>query len=67
MKEKTKDILIRALKTFAQTAGSCLIAELSGVDLFAADGAFWSGLLISALAAGLSAAMNLLAVALTGK
>lgn len=60
MKEKIKDILLRAGKTFVQTAGSCLIAGLSGVDLFApeTDGAFWTALLLSALAAGLSAVWN---------
>ncbi len=59
MKEKTGDILLRALKTFVQTAGSCLIAGLVDADLFSTDGAFWTGLLLSSLAAGLSAVMNL--------
>ncbi|MBO2516058.1 MAG: hypothetical protein CW338_02105 [Clostridiales bacterium] len=57
-REKWKDILVRAGKTFAQTALGCLIAGLSGADIFSADGAFWKGLLLSSLAAGLSAAWN---------
>lgn len=57
-KEKAKDILLRAAKTFAQTALGCLIAGLAGADLFSAGGAFWKGLLLSSLSAGLSAAWN---------
>ena len=57
-KEKAKDILLRAAKTFAQTALGCLIAGLAGADLFTAGGAFWKGLLLSSLSAGLSAAWN---------
>ena len=57
-KEKAKDILLRAAKTFAQTALGCLIAGLAGADLFSARGAFWKGLLLSSLSAGLSAAWN---------
>lgn len=45
-----KDVLIRAIKTFAQTAASYLIAALGGVDFF--DGSkgktFWVGLGLSA-------------------
>ena len=55
-----KDVLIRAVKTFVQTAGSYLIASLAGVNFF--DGnhgkAFWVGLALSAGAAGLSAVWN---------
>ena len=57
-KEKAKDILLRAAKTFAQTALGRLIAGLAGADLFSAGGAFWKGLLLSSLSAGLSAAWN---------
>lgn len=57
-KEKAKDILLRSAKTFAQTALGCLIAGLAGADLFSAGGAFWKGLLLSSLSAGLSAAWN---------
>ncbi len=52
-----KDIAIRALKTFWQSAVAYLVATLStGVDLFERD--VIGGLLIGALAAGLSASWN---------
>lgn len=55
-----KDVLIRAFKTFAQTAASYLIAALGGVDFF--DGSkgktFWVGLALAAGSAGLSAVWN---------
>lgn len=53
----TKDIAIRAVKTFWQSAIAYLVAALStGVDLF--EGEVISGLLIGALAAGISASWN---------
>ena len=53
----TKDVAIRALKTFWQSAIAYLVAALStGVDLF--EGEVISGLLIGALAAGISASWN---------
>ena len=54
----TKDIAIRALKTFWQSAVAYLVATLStqGVDLF--EGDVIGGLLIGALAAGISASWN---------
>ena len=53
----TKDIAIRALKTFWQSAVAYLVAALStGVDLF--EGEVIGGLLIGALAAGISASWN---------
>ena len=53
----TKDVAIRALKTFWQSAIAYLVATLStGVDLF--EGEVISGLLIGALAAGVSASWN---------
>lgn len=53
----TKDIAIRALKTFWQSAIAYLVAALStGVDLF--EGDMIGGLLIGALAAGISASWN---------
>ena len=52
-----KDIAIRALKTFWQASIAYLVAALStGVDLF--EGEVISGLLIGALAAGISASWN---------
>lgn len=52
-----KDIAIRALKTFWQSAVAYIVAALStGVDLF--EGEVISGLLIGALAAGISASWN---------
>ena len=53
----SKDVAIRALKTFWQSAIAYLVASLStGVDLF--EGEVIGGLLIGALAAGISAAWN---------
>lgn len=55
-----KDVFDRAFKTFIQAALSYLITALAGVNF--CDGstteAFWIGLGISALAAGLSAMWN---------
>ena len=52
-----KDIIVRALKTFWQSGIAYFVAALStGVDLF--EGEVISGLLIGALAAGLSASWN---------
>ena len=52
-----EDIAIRALKTFWQSAIAYLVAALStGVDLF--EGEVIGGLLIGALAAGISASWN---------
>ena len=52
-----KDVAIRALKTFWQSAIAFLVASLSqGVDLF--EGEVIGGVLIGALAAGISAAWN---------
>ena len=54
-----KDVGIRALKTFAQTAASYLITNLAGVNFFGSmSDTFWVGLALSAGAAGLSAAWN---------
>lgn len=53
----SKDIAVRALKTFWQSAIAYLVASLStGVDLF--EGEVIGGLFIGALAAGLSASWN---------
>ena len=52
-----KDVAIRALKTFWQSAAAYLVASIAqGVDLF--EGEVIGGLLIGALAAGLSASWN---------
>ena len=53
----TKDVARRAVKTFWQSAIAYLVASLSqGVDLF--EGDVIGGLLIGALAAGISASWN---------
>ena len=54
-----KDVFVRALKTFVETALSFLIAALSGID-FTGDHTttFWVGIALSAGAAGLSAVWN---------
>jgi hypothetical protein len=53
-----KDVAIRALKTFWQSAVAYLVATLStqGVDLFERE--VIGGILIGALAAGISASWN---------
>ncbi len=57
-----KDIIIRALKTLAQTFISLLIASLAGVNMFASDVGenFWIGVLLSAVAGAVSAAWNVI-------
>ena len=53
----TKDVAIRALKTFWQSAIAYLVASLAqGIDLF--EGEVIAGILIGALAAGISASWN---------
>ena len=55
----TKDVVVRALKTFWQSAVAYLVAALStqGVEVLEREGVL-GGLLIGALAAGLSASWN---------
>lgn len=57
-----KDVGIRALKTFVQTFVSTIIAAIGGVDFFAAgkNESFWIGLGLSAGAAAISAAWNII-------
>lgn len=54
-----KDVLVRALKTFWQSAIAYLVAALStqGVEVLEREGVL-GGLLIGALAAGISASWN---------
>ena len=56
---KTKDVAIRALKTFWQSGIAYIVATLStqGVEVFEREGVI-CGLLIGALAAGISASWN---------
>ena len=56
MKEKSKDGAIRALKTFVQSSIAYLVAAIGAVDVF--DKGVGEGLLIGALAAGISASWN---------
>ena len=64
MKEKLKDVAIRALKTFWQGAMAYLVTsfsvQLGTIDLFSVEALkeVGIGLLIGTLAAGLSAAWN---------
>lgn len=55
----TKDVAMRALKTFWQSGIAYIVATLStqGVEVFERDGVI-CGLLIGALAAGISASWN---------
>jgi hypothetical protein len=54
-----KDVAMRALKTFWQSGIAYIVATLStqGVEVFERDGVIY-GLLIGALAAGISASWN---------
>ena len=56
MKDKAKDVAIRALKTFVQSSIAYLVAAIGAVDVF--DKGVGEGLLIGALAAGISASWN---------
>ena len=64
MKNKIKDVLIRAAKTFWQAAVAYIVAtfgtQLAGVDWFDTDAlsSVLIGVTIGAVAAGLSAAWN---------
>lgn len=64
MKGEAKDVAIRALKTFWQSAIAYLVAtfstQMAGVDVFDLEAlkSVSAGLLIGALAAGLSASWN---------
>lgn len=58
MKANWKDVLVRSVKTFAETAFTFLVAELAGVELFAADKSMWISLGLSAGAAGAAAVWN---------
>ena len=55
----TKDVAIRALKTFWQSAVAYLVATLStqGIEVLEREGVI-GGLLIGAVAAGISASWN---------
>lgn len=53
-----KDVLVRAIKTFVETAVAAIVAGVSGVDVFATEEGFWIGLALSAGAAGVSAVWN---------
>lgn len=60
MSEQVRDVLSRAAKTFLETAGAYLLANLSGVNFFEDNPGktFWIGLALSTGAAGLAAAWN---------
>lgn len=53
-----KDVLVRAIKTFVETAVAAIVAGVGGVDVFATEEGFWIGLALSAGAAGVSAVWN---------
>lgn len=58
MKINWKDVIVRAVKTFAETAVAAFVAGVSGVDIFSTDEGFWIALALSAGAAGISAVWN---------
>ena len=53
-----KDVVIRAIKTFAEAVIAFAGAELAGMDLFAMDRGVWCAMGISAAAADISAIWN---------
>lgn len=53
-----KDVAVRSIKTFVETAVAFLLAELAGVEIFAADSSMWISLALSAGAAGVAAVWN---------
>lgn len=53
-----KDVLIRSIKTFAETAFAFLVAELAGVEVFAVEKSMWISIGLSAVAAGIAAVWN---------
>lgn len=56
-----KDIVIRAAKTFVQAAFGCLAAACAaGIDI--TSGTAVTGLVVSVVAAGVSAVMNLFVI-----
>ena len=55
MKEKLKDIAVRAGKTFLQAFLGALTIDLTTMPQ---DGSVWKDMIIAALAAGISAVMN---------
>ncbi len=58
----TRNTLIRAVRTFLQSALSYMLVNLASADLMSGETALKTvitGLLISSVAAGLAAAMNL--------
>lgn len=60
MSEGAGDVLNRAIKTFLETAGAYLLANLSGVNFFEGNPGktFWIGLALSTGAAALAATWN---------
>jgi len=60
MKRDWKDIVTRAAKTFIQAAVSCVGAAFVGVNYAINDqtGQWWIGLILAAVAAGVSAVWN---------
>ena len=53
-----KDVLIRSIKTFVETAFAFLVAELAGVEVFAVEKGMWISIGLSAGAAGIAAVWN---------
>ena len=53
-----KDVIVRSVKTFVETAFTFLLAELAGVEIFAADKGMWISIALSACAAGIAAVWN---------
>ena len=53
-----KDVLIRSVKTFVETAVAFLLAELAGAEIFVMDKGVWLSVGVSAAAAGAAAVWN---------
>lgn len=63
IKEYWQEILIRALKTFLQAFLSAILIDVH--TLLTVEFSLWKPIFISALAAGISAVMNMAIVALS--
>lgn len=53
-----KDVIVRAVKTFAEAFIAFVGAEMTGVDIFSVGKDVWVAVGISAAAAGISAVWN---------
>lgn len=53
-----KDVLVRSMKTFIETAVACLLTSFTEINLFDTDAGVWLAIGLSAGSAGCSAVWN---------